>query len=72
MTPTCTAPKDEGVLGGPRCGASATYQTLLGPRCTTCTAKLRLAMRDPSTMGNVLSGRARTDDEIDRLIKPIN
>jgi len=64
----CMAPRNQATLGGPRCQAPATHATVLGRRCTACTEELRRAMRDPNTVVNVVVGRARTEEEIARLV----
>ena len=69
---TCEAPADRKVLGGPRCGKIATYATPLGYRCTACADQLRADARNPNTFVNVLAGRARTDEEIEAMIKALN
>jgi hypothetical protein len=64
----CMAPSNPSTLGGPRCQAPAAYSTVLGRRCTRCAEELRRAMRDPNTFINVIVGRARTEEEIDRMV----
>ena len=60
-------------LGGPRCQAPATHETVMGCRCARHAEELRRALRDPHTLGNVLAGnRARTEDEIARLVRPLS
>lgn len=58
-------------LGGPRCGKPAAYETPLGPRCEDCIAGFREMARNPSTMINVLARRTPTDEEIERMIRPL-
>ena len=64
----CMTPSNPSTLGGPRCQAPAAYSTVLGRRCTRCAEELRRAMRDPNTFINVIVGRARTEEEIARLV----
>jgi len=64
----CMAPRDESTLGGPRCQEPTTHVTVLGRRCTRCAEELRRAMRDPHTFINVALQRARTEEEIDRMV----
>ena len=67
----CMAPHDESTLGGPRCQEPATHITVLGRRCIRCAEDLRRAMRDPNTFINVVLGRARTEEEIAKLVVPL-
>ena len=67
----CMAPSNPSTLGVPRCQAPATHVTVLGRRCTRCAEELRRAMRDPHTFINVIVGRARTEEEIARLVTPL-
>ena len=69
---TCEAQADRKVLGGPRCGKQATYATALGYRCTACADQMRADARNPNTFMNVIAGRARTEEEIEKLIKALN
>ena len=69
---TCEAPADRKILGGPRCGQTATYATPLGYRCTGCADQLRTDARNPNTFINVMAGRARTEEEIEVMIKALN
>ena len=65
----CMAPCDRSVLGGPRCQAPATHASvLIGRLCAGCAEALRCALRNPATLGNIVSGRARTEEEITRLV----
>lgn len=58
-------------FGGPRCGRPALYETINGPHCERCAERLREAARNPHTVMNVLGGgRARTEEEIARLVRP--
>ena len=72
MAEVCKAPAKPGTLGGPRCGKPATYTTILGPCCSACAELLRASMRSPNTLANVIAGRARTEEEIERLVRPLN
>lgn len=64
----CMASAD-GELGGPRCQELATHESVMGRRCTRHAEELREALRNPNTLGNVLTGgRARTEEEIARLV----
>ena len=69
---TCEAQADRKVLGGPRCSKPATYSTPLGYRCTECADHMRADARNPNTLMNVIAGRARTEEEIEKLIKALN
>jgi hypothetical protein len=60
-----------GGLGGLRCAKPALYTSVMGYLCERCADKLRTSMRNPSTFMNVLAGRARTKEEIARLVKTI-
>ena len=67
----CMAPKVEGFagLGGERCGQPATHQSAIVARlCTTHANLLRERLRNPDTVANVLLGRARTEEEIAKLV----
>lgn len=56
-------------LGGPRCQEPATHETVMGRRCAHHAEELRQSLRNPHTLGNVLTGgRARTEEEIARLV----
>ncbi len=67
----CEAAADPKILGGPRCGKPATFSTPLGYYCDDCIERFRAVCRSPLSMINVIAGRARTEEEIARLIKPI-
>lgn len=69
---SCEAQADRKVLGGPRCGKTATYSTPLGYRCTECADHMRADARNPNTLINVIAGRARTEEEIEAMIKALN
>jgi hypothetical protein len=52
-----------------RCQAPATHTTVMGRRCHRHAEELRQAMRNSATTMNVLAGgRARTEEEIERLV----
>lgn len=50
------------------CQKPATYASVMGRRCETCAEQLRRAMRSPNTLANLALGRARTEDEIAKLL----
>ena len=65
----CTAPQNSGELGGPRCHARATHDSIVGLRCAKHAEDLRCAFRNPNTIGNIVAGnRARTEAEIAKLV----
>jgi hypothetical protein len=65
----CMGPKDQRLFAD-RCFAEATHITIHGPRCTPCAEIFRQSLRDPNTLGNILAGnRARTEEEINRMVK---
>lgn len=65
----CVAANDPSVIGGPRCQAPATHDSIFGRLCDRCAERLRERMRDPTTAINAVSGRrARTEDEIAQLV----
>lgn len=72
MSAKCEGARDEKVLGGARCDKPATHASILGPRCDNCAESLRGVMRDPNTVLNVVHGRARTEDEISKLVKRLS
>jgi hypothetical protein len=55
-------------LGGPRCQEPATHETVMGRHCACHAEELRRALRDPHTLGNILSGRPPTEEQIARLV----
>jgi len=67
----CMAKRDGEPLGGERCQAAATHETLMGPRCAKHAEEFKQALRDPRTLGNVMAGRARTEDEIALLVREL-
>ena len=69
---TCEARADRKVIGGPRCGKPATHATPLGYRCSACADQLRADARNPKMFINVMAGRARTEEEIEAMIKALN
>jgi hypothetical protein len=58
-------------FGTIRCGKPALFESILGYRCAECADKLRVSMRNSNTLVNVLSGRTRTEEEIQRLVRPL-
>jgi hypothetical protein len=68
----CDAAANPKVLGGPRCGKPAIYSTPLGYRCAVCIELFKTAARSPNTLANVMAGRARTEEEIEAMIKALN
>lgn len=68
----CMAPRDDAPIGGARCQAAATHETLMGRRCALHAEALRINLRNPKTLGNVLAGgRARTEEEIAVLVREL-
>ena len=68
----CMAPADRNVLGGARCQKVATHTGVFGALCETCAELERRMYRNPNTLGNMIAGgRARTEEEIARLVRPI-
>lgn len=68
----CMAPRDEKEFGGVRCQATATHETFMGRRCALHAEALRINLRNPRTLGNVLAGgRARTEEEIAMLVREL-
>lgn len=68
----CMAPRNGEEFGGSRCQESATHSTYLGRRCAHHAEAIRRAMRNSNTLANVLNGkRARTEEEITRLVKEL-
>lgn len=63
----CMASGD-GAIGGHRCQAPATHNSNHGRLCARHAEDLRCALRKPNTVGNILTGRARTEEEIARLV----
>jgi len=68
----CDAAENPKVLGGPRCGKPAIYSTPLGYRCAACIELFKASARNPNTLANVIAGRARTEEEIEAMIKALN
>lgn len=64
----CMAPRDRRTLGGPRCQAPATHDTPFGRHCASCAEELRRVLRSPDTFCNVIDDRARTEEEVARLV----
>jgi hypothetical protein len=68
-TSRCVSLRPGEPIGGARCQAPATHDSVLGRRCDCCAEVLRQALRRTNTLGNVLTGgRARTEEEIARLV----
>lgn len=55
------------------CGEPATHAGYGGtkPLCDKHAQELRDALRSPDTVGNVLAGRARTEEEIAIMVRPL-
>jgi hypothetical protein len=70
----CMAPRDplpKGA-GGPRCQKAATHESVMGRLCAEHAEDMRQRLRDPDTVGNLLTGgRARTEAEIERMVVPV-
>lgn len=68
----CMAPRDNTPIGGARCQEKATHETYLGRRCALHAESMRINLRNPNTLGNILGGgRARTEEEIACLIREL-
>ena len=68
-TKKCMAKRDgEPIFTAHRCQAVAPYATVMGRRCSKHAEELRQALRNPATTMNVIVGRARTEEEIERLV----
>ena len=51
----CTAPRDPGTIGGPRCGAPGKYYSVLGWRCGPCWTELQLlTSRGENLLGQIV------------------
>jgi len=61
----------DGSLGGPRCQDAATHESVWGRRCTKHADELKKRLRDPSTLGNIIAGRARTEEEIGKMVREL-
>lgn len=68
----CMAKQDGAPIGGPRCQAPATHETIMGRRCSRHAESLRRALRSPNVLGNVVLGRPRTEDEIKELVTELS
>lgn len=70
----CMAKRDGSPLFcADRCQEPATHTSLMGRRCAKHAEELRKAMRNPNTIGNVMTGgRARTEEEIALLVKELS
>jgi hypothetical protein len=65
----CMAPRDDASFGGPMCQKPATHETILGRRCAHHAEDLRVALRSPNTLMNILSGlKIYTEEEIARVV----
>jgi hypothetical protein len=55
------------------CGEPATHTSYDGfkPLCDAHAAELRAALRSPNTLGNVIFGRPRTEEEIALMVRPV-
>jgi hypothetical protein len=77
--PKCLGPKEiptfslKSLFHNERCLAPATHVDVFlnRPLCDACAERSRAALRDPNTLGNVLGKRARTEEEIARMIRPL-
>lgn len=67
-TSRCMARRDDADLGGERCQEPATHATVMGRRCTRHAEALRRAFRDSRALCNAVLGRARTEEEIARVV----
>ncbi len=68
----CMAPRDDAPIGGARCQAPATHETYLGRRCADHAEALRINLRNPHTLGNLIAGGvARTEEEIAVLVREL-
>jgi len=69
----CMAKKDGTPLfGGERCQAPATHASVLGRLCAKHAEELKALIRSADTFANVILGRARTEEEISRLVVELN
>jgi hypothetical protein len=64
----CTAARNDGELGGPRCQEPATHVTSIGYRCDLHAEELRRSLRSSNTVIAAIKGRAFTEEEISDLI----
>ena len=74
MTAPCLGPKDPDRLFSDRCLQPAAFHdaTTGRPLCPVCADRLAKALRSPNSLGNVIAGRARTEAEIARIIRPLH
>jgi hypothetical protein len=56
------------------CGKPATHTSYGGtkPLCADHAEELRKSLRSPDTLGNVLAGRPRTEEEIASMVRPLS
>jgi len=66
----CQASAD-GTIGGRRCGKEATHYSHVGRRCARHAEELREALRSPHTLGSILHGGAYSEEEIARIVVPL-
>jgi hypothetical protein len=71
MKPICMSAKDITKPFGDRCGNRATWMFVDQPCCDACAERWRTAMRDPHTILNAIVNRARTEEEIKAMLRPI-
>lgn len=50
----CVGPKDPDTFGGERCAKPATDVTAIGPLCSGCFSRFKVAAKDPSTVFGLL------------------
>lgn len=68
----CMAPRDDAPIGGARCQAPATHETYLGRRCALHAEAMKVNLRNPNTLGNIVAGGgARTEEEIGVLVREL-
>jgi hypothetical protein len=60
------------ILGYEPCGDLATHMFSGKPLCPKHAELFREALRSPDSLGNVVAGRARTEDEIAAMVEPIS
>jgi|WetSurMetagenome_2_1015567.scaffolds.fasta_scaffold98925_3 hypothetical protein len=69
----CMAKRDNTPLFcADRCQEPATHTSVMGRRCARHAEELRNALRNPDILGNVLAGRARTEEEISALVRELS
>lgn len=67
----CMALRDGEPLGGERCQAPATHDTVFGRRCERCAENLRRSLRDPHAFMNVLRGGPFSEKRISEMVKEL-